>query len=86
MFLGLLLVAVEAFWRCCQLRRFRYQDGFEEVWIQFANGPSEPYVEKVGERGIANIVVVGRVGADEKAAGVVPGTGGIYLKSITAAS
>ncbi len=86
MCLGFLLVTVEAFRCCCQLRGFRYQDGFEEVWIQFANGPSEPNIEEVGERGITNIVVVGRIGADQKSAGVVPCTGRIDLATVTAAT
>jgi len=85
-FLGPLLVAVKAFRRGCQLRGFRYQDGFEEVWVQIANRASQPNVEEVGKRGIANVVVVGRVRADQKPAGFIPGTCGIYLKSVTAAS
>jgi hypothetical protein len=65
--LGLAPVAAEALGRGHQLRLLGHQDRAEEVGIEVANGAPQPHVEEVREGGVADVVVVGRVGGDEEA-------------------
>jgi hypothetical protein len=76
-FFSFALVAAEALGGGHQLRVLGHEDRAEEVGVEVANGAPQPHVEEVGEGGVADVVVVGRVGGDEDVREAVPGARGV---------
>ena len=82
MLLGLFLVAREAFRRGGQFRRFGHKNSIEKLWVEFADGAPQPDIKEIGERGIADIIVVWRICADQNAMHVVPCACDVDLESV----
>jgi len=66
-----------------ELFGLRGEDGLEEVWVDAPEGAAEPDVKEVREVGVADVVVVGRVGRDERCSHAVHGDGGVKLANTT---
>jgi hypothetical protein len=77
--LGLLFFAAEPLGRRGEFLSLRDQQRAEQIRIQIPDGAAEPDVEKVRERGVADVVVVGRIGGDQEVFDAVGAGGGVDL-------
>ena len=81
--LGRPAVAVEAVWRGDELLPLWGQHGREDLRMNVAQRAAEPDIEEVRQIRVADVVVVRRVGADERVVVWADGSGGVELLDLS---
>src|SRR5262249_45728683 len=83
MLFRLLLVAFESLWRSRQFSQLRHHQRTEKVWIQITDRAAHPDIKKVAKPGIADVVVIGWIGAYQQITNAIVATRGIKLMCFT---